>query len=105
MIGKYQLDITKRAEKDLRSISEYIAIELMEPITARNTIAQISEAIFELEQLPFRHGLVRDERMAGNGIRRMIVDSYLVFYVVSDRAETVTILRILYGKRQWEALL
>ncbi|NQX68238.1 type II toxin-antitoxin system RelE/ParE family toxin [Paenibacillus alba] len=105
MSRKYHLVITELAEADLRKIADYIANELLEPTTARKMITRIAEAIFQLEQMPFRNGLVRDERLAANGIRHILVDSYIVFYVISEKEETVTIVRILYGKRQWSSLL
>jgi len=102
---KYRLVITEPAETDLRGIADYIANDLLEPSTARKMIAKIAEAILHLEQMPFRYGLVRDEGLAGKGIRSLFVDSYIVFYVVSEGEETVTIIRILYGKRLWIHLL
>ncbi|TXK86197.1 type II toxin-antitoxin system RelE/ParE family toxin [Paenibacillus sp. N3.4] len=102
---KYRIVITDLAEADLRDIANYIANELLEPTTARKMITRIAEATFQLEQMPFRNGLVRDERLAANGIRHILVDSYIVFYVISEKEETVTIIRILYGKRQWSSLL
>lgn len=102
---KYRLVITESAENDLQEIADYIANELLELATARKMIAKIAEAIYELEQMSFRNGLVRDERLAGQGIRKLIVGSYIVFYVVSEREETVTIIRILYGKMHWSSLL
>jgi toxin ParE1/3/4 len=101
----YRIVITDLAEVDLRNIADYIANELLDPSTARKMIAKIAEAVFQLEQMPFRNGLVRDERLAASGIRHILVDSYIVFYVVSEKEETVTIIRILYGKRQWSSLL
>ncbi|OPH54689.1 plasmid stabilization protein [Paenibacillus ferrarius] len=105
MSQKYRLVITELAETDLRNIADYIANELLEPTTARKMIAKIAEAAFQLELMPFRNGLVRDERLAAYGIRHILVDSYIVFYVISEKEETVTIIRILYGKRQWNSLL
>lgn len=102
---KYSLVITELAEADMRDIADYIAKELLEPATARKMIGRVAEAIFQLEQMPFRNGLVRDERLAANGIRHLLVDSYIVFYVISEKEEIVTIIRILYGKRNWSSLL
>ncbi|NOV00892.1 type II toxin-antitoxin system RelE/ParE family toxin [Paenibacillus planticolens] len=105
MSQKYRLVITELAEADLRDIADYIANELLEPTTARKMIAKIAEATFQLELMPFINGLVRDERLAADGIRHILVDSYIVFYVISEKEEIVTIIRILYGKRQWSSLL
>ncbi|XID94593.1 type II toxin-antitoxin system RelE/ParE family toxin [Paenibacillaceae bacterium WGS1546] len=101
----YAIVITEPAEDDLRGITEYIALELKEPLTAQNLLTRIGEAIFELEKMPYRNTLVRDERLASQGIRMLVVENYIVFYVVSEMNDSVTIIRILYGKREWNRLL
>ncbi|QNK60820.1 type II toxin-antitoxin system RelE/ParE family toxin [Paenibacillus sp. PAMC21692] len=101
----YLVVITETAERDLSDIVNYIANDLLEPVTARRMVAKIAESVFQLEIIPFRFGLVEDERLAGQGIRKMLVDSYIVFFVVSEPEETVTVIRILYGRRHWNSLL
>jgi toxin ParE1/3/4 len=34
-----------------------------------------------------------------------IVENYIVFYVVSEEDDMITIIRISYGRRNWEHLL
>jgi toxin ParE1/3/4 len=58
-----------------------------------------------LTQMPTRHATVADERLAAQDIRKLPVEKYIVFYVVSETEGMVTIVRILYGKRDWEDLL
>lgn len=53
----------------------------------------------------YRYALVVDERLTALGIRKLIVENYIVFYVISKKDESVTVIRILYGKRDWEYLL
>jgi plasmid stabilization system protein ParE len=101
----YNVLITEPAEADLRGIAEYIALGLKEPLTAQNLIVKIGEAILELEKMPFRYPLVNNERLASQGIRMLLVDNYIVFYIVSERNDSVTIIRILYGKREWSKIL
>ena len=43
--------------------------------------------------------------MAFKGIRLLPIDNYLVFYTVNKAAEMVGIVRMLYGRREWETLL
>ncbi|HUC94053.1 MAG TPA: type II toxin-antitoxin system RelE/ParE family toxin [Paenibacillus sp.] len=97
----YNIVVTELAEHDLLGIADYIAKELREPSTAMQVVAAIGEAIMGLEQFPLRNGLVRDERLAAQGIRMLIVNNYIIFYAVSEHAKTVTIVRILYAKREW----
>jgi len=58
-----------------------------------------------LDKLPVRPALVADKLLAAQGIRKLIVENYIVFYVISETDETVTVIRILYGGRDWECLL
>lgn len=105
MSMSYRLVITEPAERDLRDIANYIANELLEPVNARRVINRIAETVLQLELMPFRFGLVEDERLAEQGIRKLHVDSYIVFYVISESEEIVTIVRILYGRRHWNHIL
>ena len=97
--------MTEPAADDLRSIAQYIADELLEPDIARKLVGKIKEAVMSLAELPTRHALVADDCLAAQGIRKLLVENYVVFYVISKKDETVTVVRILYGRRNWEHLL
>lgn len=104
-MSKYNIQITEPAEKDLREIGTYISRELLERETAKRVILKIAEGINSLEDMPLRNALVSDERLAYKGIRKILVDNYIVFYSVDEGNEIVTIIRILYGRRDWVNLL
>ena len=101
----YTVVISEIAETDLREIVQYIAFERLEPFNASQLLSRIQEAILELEKMPYRYALVRDERLAFRGIRMLSVDNHIVFYSVSEMNDSVTIVRILYGRREWRQLL
>lgn len=101
----YDIQITKPAEKDLYEIGAYISKELLERKTAKKVISKIAKGINSLEDMPLRNALVADERLSCRGIRKIIVDNYIVFYSVTEESKTVTIIRILYGRRDWMNLL
>lgn len=104
-MSSYNIEITEPAEKDLLDIGNYIANELLEPDIAVKVVDKIAEAVLDLEEMPFRNAPVADDRLALQGFRRIIVDNFIVFYIVSEERRTVTIIRILYGKRDWMNLL
>lgn len=104
-MDKYVIEITKPAENDLLGIGRYIAEELLEPVIAKNTIGKIADVIFTLETLPQRNNLVSDERLALLGIRRILVENFIVFYTINEKEKVVTIVRVLYSKRDWLNLL
>lgn len=104
-MNKYRIEITKPAEDDLSKIVMYIAKELLEPSIAERTINKISGAIITLEEFPYRNALVAEERLAKRGIRKIIIDNYIAYYIVEENLKKVTVIRILYGKRDWMNLL
>jgi toxin ParE1/3/4 len=104
-MSAYDIQITEPAEKDLYEIGVYISKELLDPGTAKKVISRIAKVINSLEDMPLRNALVEDERLAYKGIRKIMVDNYIIFYIVTEESKTVTIIRILYGRRDWMNLL
>lgn len=101
----YKIQITESAENDLRAVGLYISNELLEFSIAKKVVSKIGESIIKSEKLPLRNALVSDDRLALQGIRRILVDNYIVFYIVTEETKTVTIIRILYNRRDWINLL
>jgi toxin ParE1/3/4 len=101
----YDVQVSFAANQDLNEIARYIANELKEPETAFQLISKIKEEVLSLNQLPKRHGLLRDENLSLHGIRAIPIENYIAFYLVNDDNLKVYILRILYNKRNWANLL
>lgn len=95
----FQVVITEPAEHDLQAIIDYVSKELQNPLAAQTLLAKISNNVHHLKTLPKRFPLVNDIILANQGIRKAIVDRYLIFYTVSESNKRVTIIRILYAKR------
>lgn len=56
--------------------------------------------------MPLRNALVADKRLVYKGIRKIIMDNYIVFYSATEESKTVIIIRILYERRRdWMNLL
>lgn len=97
--------MTHTATEDLKRIAATIANELQELSTAKKLVRNIKEAVLSLEQMPTRYSLLRDANLAIQGIRKLIIDHYIVFYIVSEKVSSVTIIRILDCRRDWANLL
>jgi len=97
--------MTQPAANDLQGIAGYITNELREPAVAKKLVNRIKEVVMSLAELPTRHALVADERLAVQGIRKLMVDNYIIFYVVAEKAAAITVVRILYSRRDWASLL
>ena len=92
----YTVNISSQADKDIRAIYEYIALSLLSPENAEAQLSRLENRIENLNQLPKRFPVYK------NDIRLRPVDNYLVFYSVEESAGTVSILRVMYGKRDLE---
>jgi len=99
---KCQINIAKAAEEDLTGIMEYIADD--NPTAALKHIDKIQESILKLEDFPLSGVVPKNRRLARQGCRMLIVENYLVFYVVIND-ETVEIRRIISSLRDYQFLL
>jgi addiction module RelE/StbE family toxin len=99
--AKYQINLTEAAEHDLIEIVDYIAGE--NPTAALKLIIRIEKNILKLEDFPLVGVVPRIRHLAKKGYRVLIVDDYLVFYVIVNN-ETIEIRRILSGKRDYQFL-
>ena len=102
---KHSISMTHTATEDLKSIASYIANELREPSITKKLVENIKEVVMSLEQMPTRYALLRDANLAVQGMRKIMVDNYIVFYTVYEKDQAVTIVRILHSRRDWVNLL
>ena len=101
----YKVTIEAPAISDLRGIRNHIANTLKEPAIAKRIYFIIKNKIQTLDQFPFRYQLVDDEFLAAQGIRILIAENYLSFYVINDATKEVNVLRILHSRRDWQTIL
>lgn len=98
---RYKVKIYPSAQQDLRDIVDYL--NTLSPSAALRYYDKLTEEIASLSTMPERCPRTRDLALAAKGYRYLIVENYLIFYVVSGG--TVQIRRILYGRRDYRALL
>jgi toxin ParE1/3/4 len=104
-LEKYSVVIERPAEADLRGILRYITDTLKEPTTARRVYNSIKATILGLDTFPLRNRVVSDEQFAAQGLRTMLAENYVIFYVADEATQEVHILRVLHGRREWQSLL
>ncbi len=101
MANKYILRYLPVAVDDLISIFDWIANN--SPATAAAFIEKLDQRIGSLKTHPFLGHIPRDDKLKGSGYRVLVIESYLVFYVV--RAKTVEIHRIIHGSRNLDDII
>lgn len=91
----YIVDITDEALADMEAIYQHIAVKLMAPDSAMGQYNRIADAILTLNTFPDRFGLFDCEPEHSMGIHKMIVDNYVICYVIDPGVVTVT--DVLFG--------
>lgn len=97
----FKVKIYPTAKQDLLDIVEYL--NTLSPEAALRIYDKITAEILSLARMPERFPRPRDLALAAKGYRYLIVEKYLVFYIVEH--DTVQIRRILYGRRDYRSLL
>ena len=101
----YKIVIERTAENDLNDILSYISNTLHEPTIAKKLYNEIKEKFSNLKNMPHRHKIVNEEPYRSIGVRMLLIENYIAFYVVDEEHKTVHIFRILYKRRDWQQIL
>lgn len=101
----YRVKFTPIAETDLEGIFSYISAQLSATSAAEKLIEEIEVCIMRLEELPFSGSPLSDETLSSRGYRKLVVNNYIVFYLVNEQDKQVTIMRVLYGARNYRTIL
>ena len=99
----YPVRITEKALGDMTGIYDYIAVNLQSPENAIGQYKRIADRILGLGFFPEKFRLVDFEPERSQGLRRMPVDNYSIFYVFKE--ELVTVTRVLYSASDIEKRL
>lgn len=98
---EYQVKLTDYAVEQLQEIVSYISNVLQSPETARRWL----ERIKLLCTMPNRHPLTPEEPWRSEGIHKMPVENFLVYYCINESQRIVWVTVVVYGRRdQLQAL-
>jgi len=95
MSDKYTIRYLPVAEDDLLSIYDWIAGD--SPARAVAFTEKLGKRIGALAANPHLGRVPKHEKLAGYGYRVLVIESYLVFYVI--RGRTIEVHRVVHGSR------
>ena len=102
---KYRMRFTPKAAEDLDAIYEYVFSSLSATIAAEDLMEHMEKAVQQLLQFPLSGSYVREEALKAKGYRKVVVDNYLLFYVVDEAKKQVVIRRVLFGASRYQEVL
>lgn len=105
MASNFRYRLTKQAEADLEEIVFYLSVELSNPQAATGFVDQLQRTIKEMQCFPESGAQVINEFLPRKGVRKKIVGSYVLYYLSDQEAQTLYVLRIVYGRRSMEEIL
>lgn len=94
-MNEYAVNIADTALADMEALYDYIANVKLSPENAMRQYNRIADALLTLDMFPDRFGVLASEPEHSLGIHRMIVDNFLIYYVIDPGVVTVT--DVLYG--------
>ena len=95
----YKLEFLPIAKNDLLEIVGYIGNELQNPVAAERFVEKLFSAAEELCGFPYAHQVYIPIKPLENEYRRVLVGNYFLFYTVDERKKTVTVVRVIYARR------
>lgn len=101
----YNIHITAAAERDLIRAADHIEFVLKNPTAVNDLLDEAEKQINSLSDFPKKFQLVDDPVLASWGIRFVIVNGYLVFYTISEEENLIIVVRFLFQKSNWNAIL
>lgn len=105
MESKYSYRFTKKAEQDLDEILNYISVDLVNPAAAQNLGRKIFEKIDMIRMFSDSGTPVDNEFLADKTVRKLSVDNYVIYYKTYYEEKVISIIRIVYGKRNLDEIL
>ena len=95
----YRVKLTDYAVGQLLEAVRYISGVLQAPDVALRWADRLEAEMAGLGSMPARYPLIPEEPWHTEGIRKMPVDNFLVYYWINEEQKTVWITAVIYGRR------
>ena len=96
---EYKVKISPFALSHLAETVQYISDVLLVPETALKWLDVLQKEISSLSIMPSRYPLTEEQTWRENGVRKFPVKGFIVYYLVDETSKVVTVIAIMYGRR------
>lgn len=101
-MNNYKIEFSSVANNDLNNIYDYIKEKLSDFENAVKVYEKIKDGISTLEYFPKRHPKVEVNESICRELRMLVIDSYIVIYLIDEELKRVNVKRILYASSNWK---
>lgn len=95
----YKVKLTDHAVAQLQEAVIYISKVLQASTVAKHWAARIKKELASLSTMPARYPLTVEEPWHTEGIHKMSVENFLVYYWIDEEKRIVWITAIVYARR------
>ena len=95
----YKVKLTDHAVAQLQEAVIYISKVLQASTVAKHWAARIKKELASLSTMPARYPLTEEEPWHTEGIHKMSVENFLVYYWIDEEKKIVWITAIIYARR------
>jgi toxin ParE1/3/4 len=105
MPSTYNVQITPQAQQQMEEIVDYISHELCSPDAAAHLLDKFEKNIMSLSDFPERFSVINEKPWDTQGIRKIVVNNFLIYYWIDKTQLEVHVIAVIYNKRDQFAQL
>lgn len=98
-MNEYEVRVTRQALEQMKEIVHYISNDLMAPDAADNLLDKMKAEITKLSSFPKKYALINEEPWRTEGVRKIVVKNFLIYYWVDDENNRVQVTAVIYSRR------
>lgn len=96
---EYEVKITPHALRQMQEIVRYISNTLQSPENGAHWLDTMKEELASLSTMPARIPLTEEEPWHSQGIHKMVVKNFLVYFWIDTDNLRVWVTAVVYGRR------
>lgn len=101
----YSLLMTRNASDELDEIVDYISNNLDNPTAAGDFLDKVEECYSRLADNPRIYQLCDHRDFREKGYRKVMIKNYVMIYRVDEKAHTVNILHVFFGRQDYYSII
>lgn len=102
---KYIIETSETAEQDLENIISYLRYDLAGDIIADKYKILFKQELKKLEDIAGSMPILDEELTGHKNIRKINVRNYIIFYIIDEESNKVSVVRIGHVFMDWEKYL